>query len=262
MRGGGLVKKFLGVVLSISLFLTMSIVVSRATEIEDLNDTVSLRQTTIDTLVKEVEALAQITQKYKSESLLIPSIENNVVRVESNKEVIALLTDEIMAVMHLVPRLKLEIELKEKMDENIAKIEYLQQKIDLIMAELEGINKVIIAVRGRNKFYCAKGAVFSLLITGKNIKTDVGAEVIIKYDSTYYQVLDLVGITPEKELSTVHIESYGIEVKNHNATEGEITMELTKNEITGELWSGILNSIKFECIKEANSGIDITINEK
>lgn len=255
-------KRFCMIILIFNIVIFMAGVESKASEIDALTATLNQRQGILDSLIEEVTSLSVLVDRYKTEAHLLPLVDTNISAVEENSKILMALLDEVRAIMLLTAEIEMDIELDKKLNENMKKIEYLQSKIELIMAELEGINRVIIAVEGRNKFYCDKGAIFSVLITGKNIQTNIGAEVIIDYDPQYYEVMDLIGITSELELSPIHIENYGIEVKNHDTVTGKIILELSKNEITGSLWSGILNSVKFQCIKEADKGINITINER
>jgi len=105
---------------------------------------------------------------------------------------------------------------------------------------------------------CAAGDEFNLMLSAANIQDLGNYSFTVSYNVEDFDVTDLCGLTPRIDTSAGSITGTDIQITQYEP--GTIVFTKTSSTQTYEVWSGIVNSIKFKAKHDGMMTITYSIN--
>ncbi len=221
--------------------------------IEQNTETLKKQAETLNILLEEMKAINQLIQLVKQTQQTTGQIEENTQNISQNAETLKIIQNEINVLHQLITYTKEENNTQAKINANIEAIKEHTLTLNMLLRELKALNELVIAQEGNVEIDCIEGKIYNLLFTGENLTNTTGTiQYKVRYNTDEIEIIDLCGLTQAEETTTGNIQEAGIEITEHDTTQGVITFTVDKSIATGKTWSGILNGIKF---KAKQSGI-------
>jgi hypothetical protein len=105
---------------------------------------------------------------------------------------------------------------------------------------------------------CITGDEFNLILSAANIQDLINYSFTVRYNAEDFEVTDLCGLTPRIDESTGSITGTDIKVTQYEP--GTIVFTKTSSAQSYEVWSGVVNSIKFKAKHDGQLTITYSIN--
>lgn len=122
----------------------------------------------------------------------------------------------------------------------------------------ELLNKSTVSSVQTYSIDCITGDEFNLMLSAANIQDIVGYSFTVSYNIEDFEVTDLCGLTSRIDTSTGSITGTDIKVTQYEP--GTIVFTKTSSVQTYEVWSGVVNSIKFKAKHDGHMTITYSIN--
>jgi len=122
----------------------------------------------------------------------------------------------------------------------------------------ELLNKTTISSVQTYNIDCAAGDEFNLILSAAGIQDMSDYSFTVSYDVEDFEVTDLCGLTPRIDTATGDITGTDIKITQYEP--GTIVFTKTSSAQTYEVWSGIVNSVRFKAKRDGQLEITYSIN--
>jgi hypothetical protein len=102
------------------------------------------------------------------------------------------------------------------------------------------------------------GKQYDISIAASDITSFSGMTVTMQYDPARMQLSDLCAFTKAKELSAGAIPGIGVTVSQ--VSNGAIVLTVSKSIPSGNVWSGVINTISLKALQSGNTAVTATEN--
>jgi len=120
------------------------------------------------------------------------------------------------------------------------------------------LNKTTISSVQTYNIDCAAGDEFNLILSAAGIQDMSDYSFTVSYDVEDFEVTDLCGLTPRIDTATGDITGTDIKITQYEP--GTIVFTKTSSAQTYEVWSGIVNSVRFKAKRDGQLEITYSIN--